>query len=335
MPTETRSPSHSLRSKNIIESLPAYSNKIDFGMVSRAECQEDTYRKLNQILTLLCKSLPESIQTDAMLFCMEFTHISLGEEVDFFRKYPVPSWSILYWLAQVEPKTSLITNQDMDAAITSHAMAMLLHWLDDHLNDGEIPATHLNLLIRSQAWMFMSQANDILSKNIDDGKETSKRFIDAYYSSIVPSLAASNLDAYCARFRDQMATWMIVPVLLMKKTNQNSAFIRNIQQAYGSFGVAWRLLDDIWDLEEDMSQRTHTSIFVSLSAENKILWDKNPRGKADTEQLIRHIAEHKIVEQNLARIENELESAISIATSNNMTGYADELRCLLSPLHDH
>ena len=41
---------------------------------------------------------------------------------------------------------------------------------------------------------------------------------------------------------------MIAPILLSMKMTGISDFTRDIEIAYGSFGIAWRLLDDIRDI---------------------------------------------------------------------------------------
>ena len=131
----------------------------------------------------------------------------------------------------------------MKDAKTGHTMAMFLHAFDDHLTDGQLSVTHLNLLMRSQSWMIMSQAYERLAKGVKNGADIVRAFIDDYYSSIAISDDRS-LDGYCAIFRKQMATTLVVPVLLARKICQDEEFSRAIQSAYSSFGIAWRLLDD-------------------------------------------------------------------------------------------
>ena len=66
-------------------------------------------------------------------------------------------------------------------------MALLLHSLDDHLNDNEMPVTHLTLLIRSQSWMIMNNALKQLAGKVNNGYKIIQRFLDKYYSGMQSS----------------------------------------------------------------------------------------------------------------------------------------------------
>jgi geranylgeranyl pyrophosphate synthase len=134
-----------------------------------------------------------------------------------------------------------------------------------------------------------------------------------------------------------MATGLIVPVLLAKKMTHDEEFTEVIQSVFGSFGIAWRLLDDVQDIKTDIKKGIHSSIYICLSEEVKKLWDKNSAEKADknfasTRAILSYILENNVIEIIKERICRELESAASIADGYDMKGWADELRCLLRPL---
>jgi hypothetical protein len=73
------------------------------------------------------------------------------EKLNLFRLYYVPAWSVIYWLIQSDTGGSGLTQVDIKNAKAAHFLAMFLHALDDHLTDHQVPATHLTLLLRSQA----------------------------------------------------------------------------------------------------------------------------------------------------------------------------------------
>jgi hypothetical protein len=320
-----------------IEDLLSSCSEIDFGDLNLSDGEKEFCNELNNEIISLCKSLPESTQTDASLFFMRYLRTSFGEELNFFRYFYVPAWSIIYWLIQSSPDDKGLEQKDIKNAKTAHSMAMFLHSLDDHLNDNELPVTHLSLLLRSQSWMIMNNALNSLAGGVDEGHEIVQGFIDDYYSSICGSEEIESLDRYCDLFRKQMATWLIVPVLMTKKMTTDKEFTSAIRTAYGSFGIAWRLLDDIKDIETDMMKSTHSSIYICLSEDIKNWWDKDTGEKIDKNSsyakvILNYILENSVIDRIKERIRSELKSAASIANDYNITGLADEFRCLLSPL---
>jgi hypothetical protein len=312
---------------------------IEFGPVNISDREKEFCMDLNNEIISLCKSLPESTQTDALLFLMRYLRTSFDGNPDFFACFYAPAWSIVYWLIESGRDDKGLEQRDIENAKSAHSMAMFLHSLDDHLSDGELPTTHLSLLLRSQSWMVMNHALHSFADGIDRGEQIVRGFIDDYYSSICCLKEIDSLDSYCDLFRKQMATWLIVPVLMTKKMTSNEEFTRAIHTAYGSFGIAWRLLDDIKDMEIDMMKGTHSSIYVCLSKDTKNWWDKDAGEKADrnsdyTKGILDYVLENCVIDRIKERICSELESAASIADRYNMTGLADEFRCLLRPLRN-
>lgn len=320
-----------------LEDLLSSCSEIDFGAVNLSNDGKEFCRELNNEIISLCKSLPESTQADALLFFMRYFRIPLGQELSFFRNYYVPAWSIIYWLIQSVPKGGRLEREDMQNAKSGHSMALLLHPLDDHLNDGQLPATHLALLLRSQSWMITNIAFKNLADGVDGGEEIVQGFIDDYYSSICGSEEIESLDSYCNHFRKQMATWLIVPVLMTKKATANEEFTDAIQTAYESFGIAWRLLDDIKDIKIDMMKGSHSAIYVCLPEDKRNLWDRGTGEKIDknsgrTKVILDYVLENSVIERIKEKICSELESASSIADNWDMSALADEFRCLVKPL---
>jgi hypothetical protein len=321
---------------NKISDLRSSCSKIHFGAVNLSGEEKKFCHEWNREIISLCKSLPESTQTDALLFLMKYSKASF-EDLNLFRMYYVPAWSIIYWLVKSCPNSGQIAQQDVKNAKAAHFMAMFLHALDDHLNDKQIPVTHLTLLLRSQAWMLMNNAIRSLAGVFDGDKEMVEDFIDDYYASIRNTNGTNSLTDYCTLFRKQMATWLIVPFILTKKMTLNEKFSNAVQTAYGSFGIAWRLLDDIQDMEIDMSNGIHSAIYVCLNEDIKGLWDKNfseNRHKSSRERdiILQHIIENHIIDTVKERLCRELASAASIFDECNLNGLADEFRCMLKPL---
>lgn len=322
-----------------LEDFLSSCSKIDFGSVALSDREKKFYKGFNREIISLCDSLPESTQLDALLFFIECSGLSIDQERDFYKNFYVPSWSIIYWLTRDSPDSERLSPQDTRNALTAHAMAMRLHSMDDHMNDREMPTNHLTLLLRSQSWMRMIKALKELARGLEEGENIINRFINDYYASIMISEPARTLDGYCQRFLRQMATWMIVPVLLTKKRALPGEVTEAVQRLYGSFGIAWRLLDDIMDIEADMKEGTRSALYVCLPDNKRKLWDRGTgpgkKGKKGlNERALRHIMEKELVYRIKQRIIEELESAALASDQVRMRGLAREFRSLLKPLKD-
>ena len=325
--------------ENKLETFLSSCSEMDFGAVHLSDQEKDFYRKFNSEIISLCDSLPESAQTDALLFFMKYSGLSIGQELDFFKNYYIPSWSVIYWLIQCFPNSKESLREEIKNAVTAHSMAMILHSLDDHINDGELPASHLTLLLRSQAWMIMINSLKNLSGCLDKGEEIVRDFIDDYYSSILESNDMNTLEHYCDLFKKQMATWLIVPVLITKMINTDEEFTGAVQAAYESFGIAWRLLDDINDIETDFKNGSRSSVYLCLPDDIKKIWDQNngEKSKHDNfspETIYDFILKNKIVYRLQQKICIELKSAVSLSDNCDMKGLANEYLCLLQPMKD-
>jgi hypothetical protein len=322
-----------------ITDLLASCSRIDFGPVDLSEEEKEFSREMNREIILLCKSLPGSTQTEAALFLLGYLRVSLDDGVNFVRYFYAPAWSILFWLMKSNPGETRLKQKDMQNAKTGHTMAMFLHAIDDHLTDQQVPVTHLTLLLRSQSWMVMNYAFSKLATAVDGGAEIVEHFIDDYYWSIYNSDGIASLDSYCDLFRKQMATALIVPVLIAKRKKADEEFVKSVQAAYESFGIAWRLLDDIQDMEKDMTRGVCSSLYTCLPDEIRKGWNRAKDEQADgngdcARQVLNYVMSSGIIGKIRQRICSELESAASRADSCDMTGFADELRCLLRPLRN-
>lgn len=320
-----------------ITDLLSFCSRVDFGIVPLSREEESFRVELNREMLLFCEYLPKSMQTKSVLFFMKYLHASFDDNLNFVKYFYTPAWSILFWLHRSCPDNKKLGSKHMTNAKTGHIMAMFLHAFDDHLTDGQLSVTHMALLMRSQSWMIMNRAFERLAKGVERGPAIVRNYIDDYYSSIGTSEEMESLDSYCAFFTKQMATWLIVPVLMAKRIYSNKEFVRSVQSVYSSFGIAWRLLDDLQDIENDMMKGIHSSIYTCLPDEIRKAWDRVKKEKADGNGggaglVLNYVLASGIIDIIRERICSELESAASRADSCFMTGFADELRCLLRPL---
>jgi hypothetical protein len=314
--------------------------QTDFGTIALSRTERAFYERFNGEIISLCKSLPDSVRTDSLLFLLEYSGASLADGVDFFKNYYAPTWSFVFWLGRYDIlRSGKMRERAIASAVTSQSMAMLLHSLDDHLTDGQVPVTPLSLLLRSQAWMIMNSAFRTLASGVSGGEETARRLIDAYCWSFQPAARTNDLESYCKIFRKQMAIGMVAPVLLAMKITGSADFARDMEVAYGSFGIAWRLLDDIRDIASDIKAGAHSSIYLCLPKGLRDEWDlvkvyRQQHSKKQGNTIVDFILEAGLIETMKTKVQTELEAAASIAESRNLPGLADQLRLLAYPLRE-
>ena len=290
----------------------------------------DFYHDLNTQVLFLCRSLPASVRTDALLFLMQYCGSTSGDMSDFFRNYHVPSWSILYWIERSAPESANFAGNHCQLALRAHAMAMLLHSMDDHICDGDIPATHLTLLLRSQSWKLFTDALFRYAAEVPGGEETALSFIDSYYSAICCMREPFSFDEYCSSFRKQMATWSVMPVLMCHDLSGKQDFADNVLELYENFGIAWRIIDDIQDIEEDMSGGIKSSIYHILPDEGKSSWETALDDGPD--KALIYIGQNNIIEKAALKALRLIELSCSLAVNCGLTGLSKELLELSQPL---
>ncbi len=310
---------------------------VDFGPIDLVSGQKEFQTDLNQVILSLCKSLPKSTQSEALFSLMRYMKVPPDDPINFVNYFYVPAWSILYWMIHEAPEANPLEPEDSQKAKSAHTLAMFLHPLDDHLNDGQLPATHLNLLLRSQAWNQMNRALADFCENVDGADEIVADHIDTYYSGITETEVPESIDSYCDLFRKQMSTCLIVPELMARKITSDESFVHAVVSAYVSFGIAWRLLDDILDIKDDLTQGNRSAVYIDLPKHLRDCWDREEEpGRVESEcrktRLLSYILENHLIQRINRRICRELDWAHSLAKGHGLAGLANEFECLLVPL---
>ncbi len=126
-------------------------NFIKFGHTTIDECGASFYALINDAVICLVRSFPRPVHTYAMMFFLHYAGIEPGQPLNFFKNYYSPVWSCIPHIIQKSNK-AIAHKEFIPHAAIAHAMIMLLHSLDDHINDGQITPDHVTLLIRNQAW---------------------------------------------------------------------------------------------------------------------------------------------------------------------------------------
>lgn len=317
---------------------------VHFGQPSLDEYTASFYTLMNEAITKLVRSLPRPVQTSAMIFFMQYAGIEAGQPLDFFRNFYSPVWSSVPHIIQ-KNRGAIVPDEFIYNAAIAHSMIMLLHSLDDHISDGQIIPDHLTLLIRSQGWKIFWDTVSILCSLISNGMDTVNTYIDRYYISIIPDKTYADLEEYICVFRDQMATALIVPLLAVQYIGGGTSLWESVRTSIESFGVAWRILDDIHDIGDDMRSGRISAVTLCLPDEVRCRWrtlmktGNTIEGENIINQKKDSISFNKIMIQNsdiitnlVQRVIRELQLAAKYAGDAGLSGLAREMRELLIPL---
>lgn len=123
-----------------------YCKTIDFGKIKLSKMESTFYQRFNNENLSLCRSLPQSAQTDSILFLMQYSGLKLGDELDFFANHYPPSWSIgddigkgshsaIYFCLPKKLRSQWETRADAKAATKSILIHILEHNLIDKIKE--------------------------------------------------------------------------------------------------------------------------------------------------------------------------------------------------------
>jgi hypothetical protein len=241
---------------------------VTFGTIELTTQETEVLHSLNSAVLDLCRELPTALQNDTLLFLMQYTGNSSPLEINFFVNYHVPAWTPLCFLMHNSPL--------QQQSIRALAAAMLLHSIDDHLVDGALETTHLMLALRSALWKMYSTALDDLTRDTAAGKKITRGNINSYYEGVHSQAAFETIKDYCSNFRKEMATWTTVIHAAAVHAGFNSEKQKQLRRAYEYFGLAWRMLDDIQDLEQDYYDGAYSSLYFYLKPDQRQFWGCNP-----------------------------------------------------------
>jgi hypothetical protein len=319
------------------KNINSIGKSLAFGEVLLSKTERKIYKTLSSNFISLCRTLPDYTQNQAMFFLLDYYHIKVGEPVDFIKYYYKPIWTIIPRMMESGTCIRELTGTECETAMLGQAMSLFLHSLDDHLNDGNISPSHLLLLLRSQAWLLFNKAIDKFTDRKDE-YDIAHFLINDYYGGISTVAEPSGLDEYCNRFKKEMSTVNVMPVLSAKKITGRADFADEIKKAIESFGIAWRILDDIQDAEEDIAEGRHTALYYSLPRNAKNLWDaaRNNAGENSKtgigEEIYRELERGRIAEILIQRIIRELDEARKTVEALEMHGMAEQYRAIGAPI---
>jgi hypothetical protein len=303
---------------------------INFGKVNLNPAQTQALSLMNRQIIELCRTLPVPLRDSGLLAIQQhFTGFQLANLTNFFTKFYVPSWSLIYWMQQANPTLS---EAELEQAICAQGLAYFLHMLDDHISDGQIPISHLLLQLRTHAWTTFTRMAQQLAQPLPEGEAIIQTTLDRYFTGIHNPPDVTGRDAYAALFRQQLSTTLVIPLLVAHRTGGK---ITPLQQAYEEFCIAWRLLDDLRDCAEDAFAGQKSGVYHLLTPEYQALWVQC-QGQDETTiawvQLRDYLEQSGVLQTLIEQTIEHLDEAQIAALACGLTDYASEIIALAVPL---
>ncbi|HEY6561020.1 MAG TPA: class 1 isoprenoid biosynthesis enzyme [Polyangiaceae bacterium] len=284
--------------------------------------EKDLFRALNRRIPAICRELPRSIRDLGMYYLLEhFTKYRLGNLANFFGKFYAPSWTYIHWLCEKLPPARRDVFERL--CVQVQASGMLLHILDDHLSDGDAPVSSVSLQLRTQAWQQLEAGAEGLALAV--GSPAALRWqelVDQYFAAICER-EVPTFEAYVDRFRGQVATGLIAARALCAAGSVDFARFR---EGFEQFTIAWRLLDDLRDISEDLERGEHSSIYYLLPEHERADWAANRASKSFEQAVVQ--ASTQLVNDAMTR----LERASALLYDIGLPHYAAQVFSLGLPL---
>lgn len=310
---------------------PSPLRRIYFGQVTLTPPVEALRQRLDRSLQAVCAALPLPLVAPAGELLANYGRRAADSpdgELSFFRHYYSPLWSWIHWASAAELDLD-------DAVVSGQAMAMFLHLLDDHLCDRQLACSPLLLQVRTAAWLRLEQSAATLGADSAEGKALWQSDLARYFAASHRPPPTADLDGYCARFRDQMATCVAIPTLALRRQPVAAAALRQI--VFG-LGVAWRLIDDVQDAYADWRAGEETILSILLrqhadfTAANAI--PTAPEGVEQWPRVVAALFRSGVLKMVLSRCCAELTQAAQLASERSWIGLAAELQQLRHPVAD-
>jgi hypothetical protein len=303
---------------------------LNFGKVNLNREQTQALSLMNQQIVALCRTLPAPLRDAGILAIQQhFTGFQLNNLTNFFTKFYVPSWSLIYWMQQAHPTLS---EAELEQAICAQGLAYFLHMLDDHISDGQIPISHLLLQLRTHAWTTFTSMAQQLAQPLPAGEAIIQTTLDRYFNGIHNPATVMGSAAYAELFRQQLSTTLVIPLIVAHRTGCK---IAPLQQAYEEFCIAWRLLDDLRDCAEDTFAGQKSGVYHLLTPEYQALWAQS-QGQDETAEswliLRDYLQSSGILQTLIEQTIEHLDEAQIAALECGLNDYASEIIALAVPL---
>ncbi|MES2949267.1 MAG: hypothetical protein V4858_12075 [Pseudomonadota bacterium] len=240
-------------------------NALAFGVPALPDALLALRRDLQSRLHGTLQYLPHAMRLEAQGMVQAYS----GHPEEFYRLFYQPVWSFLHWV--MANATPTIPASAIDDARTAQALGLFLHLWDDHLCDGQLATTQLSLQVRTDAWSAYIGAARRLAQHMGMEQRLVDDHATAYLGAIHIPETIHNLDDFCARFERQIAIWTLVPRLIAPAIGAAEAG-EDLVRVLKTFSNAWRLMDDIQDVEDDVVAGVESAVWQVLPPEGRLAW---------------------------------------------------------------
>jgi hypothetical protein len=302
-------------------------SQIGFGAVAVGPEVAALRATMNARLMALAAVLPPRLAAEARATLQGYS----GGDGDFFRLFYVPIWSFLHWLPAVgrgvapDPKVT-------EAAREAHGLSLFLHLWDDHLCDGQLATDLLRLHLRTTAWHRFSSLSEELGRRVGVGHGVVETHVADYLDSLHHPAPVTDVGAYSRQFCRQIGIWTLTPRLLGQAVGGPEIAAAAVQ-CIVSFAVAWRLLDDIQDIHQDVMEGKQTAVWLELDDTGRRCWSacraaSGAAGQLDPatwSELAAVVRESGCLQRLLGHVAGHLRSAAATAAAQGWGGMASEL----------
>lgn len=296
--------------------------KLDFGSAELSARQRTLLIEMNAQLPALCRAMPRPLKDPALLAIQRsFSGFRLQNLLHFFEKFYAPAWTVL---DLIDPQRVTLSDDDVRLGARTQAMALFVQMLDDHLSDGRLPASHLFLQLRTEAWRWFSAGVESAAGSVDGGETLAASLIDTYFEGVHRQDEIYDTPSYRARTCQKLAAALAIPLLLARRARIDERVLRS---SYESFVVAWRMLDDLRNFEQDAKTGSQTSLYFALPQSLQGLWKS-----ADVDELGEGLRESGQASLCVDLIGYELDAAVTLAREAKLTEYAVQLQSLRAGL---
>lgn len=299
---------------------------IEFGVVTPTPEILALQEGLQEALWRLIDQLPPPLAAGAKTILQGY-----GGDANFVRLFYQPIWSFLHWVplhAATPPRPDLLA-----AAKEAHTLSLFLHLWDDHLSDGQLAPDLLRLHLRTLAWQRFTDRCGALCAGVGADPALIDAHVADYLTSLHRPASAADLGAYDARFCRQIAIWRLVPRLL-GLTVGGEAVAGALCRLIEALAEAWRWLDDIQDIDDDIAEGKETAVWLTLDEEGRRRWAAcrpEPLRSPHWGALVRYIIESGCLNWLRQQVGAKLSEAVGIAEDQGWPELAAELAQMRQP----
>lgn len=192
-----------------------------------------------------------------------------GHRPRFIDLFYVPIRSFLHWIPAARPG---LDPDVLEKAQEAHALSLFLHLWDDHLSDAQLPPNLMRLQLRAVAWERYRAAVRALAAKVSGGDEIATRLIDGYLTACHQPPPATDQKSFCDRFVRQIGIWLVVPTLLGHLAG-GPKLAGDLCAVIEAFAVAWRMIDDVQDIDKDIVSGQQNAVWFELPAPGRQMWE--------------------------------------------------------------